>query len=275
MRPTLNVLEFHHQRLADVAHYLTSSRDWDALFIETHASDYASHFFLGQAEAFSGADPDTVVRCLSGVRRTYQSSDRMMGRVVELAGDDTLVVVVSDHGGSPNQFQAVHIEDVLEQAGFLVYQDSANGQREVDWSRTRAANVGLVHIFINLQGRDPTGIVAPEAYEETQRGLIAALHAYKDPVSGRHLFALALTRANAERVNLWGDLVGDVVYAKARTRRRPWQAVAHRKTGYRRATLYLCHRWRGHSPDRAIKAPGPRRRCRADDCLSTGYTRSP
>jgi predicted AlkP superfamily phosphohydrolase/phosphomutase len=158
------------------------------------------------------------------VKRTYQSIDHMIGRILELADRETVVLVVSDHGGTPNQFPAVQIEDVLEQAGFLVYMNDGNGKREIDWSKTRAANVGLVHIFINLQGREPTGIVAPEDYEQTQRELIAALHAYKDPVSGRHPFALALTRADAEMVNLWGDLVGDVVYAL-----RPEHDGAHGK----------------------------------------------
>ena len=62
------LLAFHHERLADVADYLTSSReDWTMLFIETHASDYTSHFFLGQAEKFSGADEETQQRCLEGM----------------------------------------------------------------------------------------------------------------------------------------------------------------------------------------------------------------
>ncbi|MGH2461179.1 MAG: hypothetical protein ACRDIY_20160, partial [Chloroflexota bacterium] len=39
------------------------------------------------------------------------------------------------------------------------------------------------------------------------------LHAYADPATGQHPFTLALTRADAEMVNLWGDLIGDVVYA--------------------------------------------------------------
>jgi predicted AlkP superfamily phosphohydrolase/phosphomutase len=183
------------------------------LFIETHASDYTSHFFLGQAEPFSGADEATVQRCRDGVFRTYASIDKMIGRVLELVDDNTVVAVVSDHGGTPNQHEAVDIAHVLEQAGFLVYKQSSGGKREIDWSKTRAANVGLVHVFINLEGREPTGIVPQEKYEETQLEIIAALHAYKDPVSGRHPFSLALTRADAEMVNLWGDLVGDVVYA--------------------------------------------------------------
>ena len=207
------LLDFHHERLADVAGYLTATRaDWTMLFIETHASDYTSHFFLGQADDLSGADKETQQRSLDGVIRTYASVDDMIGRIVELAGEDTLVCLVSDHGGTPNQFRSILIEEALEEAGLLVYNEE-NGRRTVDWSRTRAAPVGLVHVFVNLQGREPTGTVPVSKYEETQLEIIDALHAYTDPETGRHPFALAVTRADAEMVNLWGDTVGDVVYA--------------------------------------------------------------
>lgn len=205
------LLEFHHQRLADVAQYLTQSREWDVLFIETHASDYTSHFFLSQADECSGADEHTLARCKAGVVETYASIDRMIGRVVELADEDAVIAVVSDHGGTPSQHRPVDIAQVLEEAGFLVYADAE--KKQIDWSRTIAANVGLVHIFINLKGREPTGIVEPEDYQQMQLDIIEALHAYRDLETDRCPFALALTRDDAEMVNLWSELVGDVVYA--------------------------------------------------------------
>ena len=203
------VLDYHHQRLADVATHLAQHNDWDVLMVESHAPDYASHFFLSQADEISGASPETIHRCREGLRRTYQSVDRMIGQLMELADEETVILVCSDHGGTPNQFRAVDIEKVLEETGFIVR--DANGK--IDWTQTRAVNVGLVHIFINLAGREPDGIVPSEAYEETQRELIAALHTYKDEKTGRHPFTLAVTRADAEMFNLHGDLVGDVVYA--------------------------------------------------------------
>ena len=206
------LLEFYHQRLADVAAYLTGSRPWDLLMVETHASDYTSHFFLGQAERTSGAKPATLKRCREGVARTYASIDRMIGRLMELADDDTVFVIGSDHGGTSVQFRPVDVGRVLEEAGLIVYRGRGKN-REIDWSKTRAANVGLVHIFINLKGRESGGIVSKRDYEAVQREVIAALTEYKDPETGRHPFALALTRADAEMLNLWGELVGDVVYA--------------------------------------------------------------
>ena len=92
------LLEFHHQRLADVAEYLAGSRDWDLLMTETHASDYTSHFFLRAADPHSGAPAAVQRRCREGVERTYASIDRWIGRLRRLAGDDTAFFVVSDHG---------------------------------------------------------------------------------------------------------------------------------------------------------------------------------
>ncbi len=203
------LLEYHHQRLADVATHLATINNWDVLMVESHAPDYASHFFLSQADEISGAAPETIHRCREGIRRTYESVDRMIGRLMQLADENTVILVCSDHGGTPNQFKAVDIEKVLEETGFIVR--TTDG--EIDWTKTRAVNVGLVHIFINLAGREPNGIVTLEAYEATQREIIDALHAYQDPETGRQPFTLAVTRADAEMLNLHGELVGDVVYA--------------------------------------------------------------
>ena len=95
-----------------------------------HASDYASHFFLGQADEISGADAATMRRCRDGLARTYASMDRMIARVLELADDETVVAIVSDHGGTPNQHTPVDINAVLAAAGFVHdTTDPATGRR--------------------------------------------------------------------------------------------------------------------------------------------------
>jgi predicted AlkP superfamily phosphohydrolase/phosphomutase len=202
------LLEYHHQHLADVAQELTSTNDWDILFTETHASDYGDHFFIGQADKRSGADEKTFKRCLKGLANTYSSIDRWIGRLLEIADEETVVVIASDHGGTSTQYKPVDVNEVLKEADLLVYK---NG--EIDWSKTRAAHIGLVHVFINLKDREPNGIVDPKDYENTQREIIDALLDYKDKVTGFRPFTLALSRENAEILNLWGDLVGDVVFA--------------------------------------------------------------
>ena len=71
----------------------------------------------------------------------------------------------------------------------------------------------MVNLFVNLEGREPTGIVKPEDYEQVRRETIEALMAYRDPEAGYCPFVFALRREDAEVVNMWGELVGDLVYA--------------------------------------------------------------
>ena len=202
-------LEYHHEQLAKAAEWLTTTGEWDILFTESHAPDYASHFFLGQADEISGADEQTIRRCRAGLSRTYASVDRWIGRLADLADEHTVIAIASDHGGTPSQHKPTDTNTVLEQAGLLV----RDSDGEVDLSRTKAMHVGLVHVFINLKGREPGGIVQSEDYEDIQRQVIDALLDYRDPKSGQRPYALAVTRSDAETLNLWGELTGDVVFA--------------------------------------------------------------
>ena len=204
------LLDIHHQCLADVAHHLCATRDWDVLFTEVHSFDYGNHFFLGQTDPRCGAPASVVARSVEGMTRILASVDRWVGRLLELQDDETVVVVTADHGGTPDLAPPIAAEDVLKEVGLLVT-DPATG--EFDLSKSVAIPVGTIHVFINLKGRDPGGIVEPEDFEKVQQQVIHALTTYVDPNTGKQPFALAVTRENAEMLNLWGDLVGDVVWA--------------------------------------------------------------
>ncbi len=203
------LLEYHHQHIANIAHELATQNQWDILFTETHASDYGDHFFIGQADIIEGLDPQIFVRCREGLARTYSSIDRWIGRVTQLADDDTVIVIASDHGGTSTRHSIVEVNDILADVGLLTYIDNTGS---IDWSQTRAVGIGRIHIFINLQGRDPFGIVPSQDYEATQREIIDALLDYRDPSTGHRPVTIALQKEYAEILNLWGDRVGDVIY---------------------------------------------------------------
>ena len=204
------LLDVHHDCLADVAHHLCATRDWDVLFTEVHSFDYGNHFFMAQTDPRCGAPADVVARSRAGMTRILASVDRWVGRLLELQDDQTVVVVTADHGGTPDLAPPIAAADVLEQVGLLVT-DPTSG--EIDLSRSAAIPVGTIHVFVNLKGRDPGGIVEPDDFESVQKQIIHALTTYVDPATGKQPFALAVTRENAEMLNLWGDLVGDVVWA--------------------------------------------------------------
>ncbi len=67
---------------------------------------------------------------------------------------------------------------------------------DVDWTRTRAFALGHIgQIYINLKGRQPSGIVAPGAEYETLRDQIRAdLLQLKHPATGEQLIARVLNR---------------------------------------------------------------------------------
>lgn len=60
---------------------------------------------------------------------------------------------------------------------------------DVDWSRTRAYSMGHVgQVYVNLRGREPSGIVQPGyEYEQVRDEVIAALETLRHPATGRPL----------------------------------------------------------------------------------------
>ena len=82
------------------------------------------------------------------------------------ADDQTLVIVLSDHGF--NSFQrGVHLNTWLHDNGLLALKAGRRGRARrpaiscgaVDWSRTKAYALGLGSIYLNLRGREAQGIV--------------------------------------------------------------------------------------------------------------------
>ncbi len=62
--------------------------------------------------------------------------------------------------------------------------------KDVDWERTRAyclGNSGMIHISVNLKGRELHGIVPPEDYEKTREEIIKVLQAWRDPEDGQRI----------------------------------------------------------------------------------------
>jgi predicted AlkP superfamily phosphohydrolase/phosphomutase len=85
-------------------------------------------------------------------------------------------MVLSDHGFSSFR-RGVNLNAWLAREGYLTLLPGADGTsewlRDVDWSRTRAYCLGLTGMFLNVRGREASGIVAPEGEAESLRAEIA------------------------------------------------------------------------------------------------------
>jgi predicted AlkP superfamily phosphohydrolase/phosphomutase len=85
-----------------------------------------------------------------------------------------------------------NLEDLFDQGDFFV---------NVDWSKTKAYQLGLGNIYINLAGREAKGIVQPGAeYEALLAELKQKLEAYVDPATGQRPVAHVFTRDEAHGV---------------------------------------------------------------------------
>jgi len=75
----------------------------------------------------------------------------------------------------------------------------------VDWSRTVAYSRGNYgQIFINLQGREPHGIVSPVEYETVREAIIEHLHQLTNPETGEPIIAQVLRTEEL----YWGEHAG-------------------------------------------------------------------
>jgi hypothetical protein len=221
--PTLvEAVEIQHVWTADAVTSLLGHKPWDLAALHVHCPDWTYHTFSRKLEpAFT---PDTGERAAyeRAEEALYQSIDRLVGRLVAAAGDDALVVVASDHGAKA-QGREFHPGSLLAAAGLTAYTDDESGEidllsmepaRVVDWPRTKAIVQRSCYVYVNLQGRDPAGIVAPGAeYEAVRDAVIDALLGYTDPATGRKPVVLALRKEDARLLGLYGEGMGDVVFA--------------------------------------------------------------
>jgi predicted AlkP superfamily phosphohydrolase/phosphomutase len=124
------------------------------------------------------------------IEEHYRRCDSIVGKALEYADDQTLVIVLSDHGF--NSFQrAVHLNTWLFDNGYLALSGKVRPGEEVrqffhgvDWPNTKAYALGLSGIYLNLKGREGAGIVQSEHAVALKNDLIARLTGLTDPVRG-------------------------------------------------------------------------------------------
>jgi len=202
------VVEIEHMEntfFGDAAAHLLKSKPWNLFMMHAHATD---HMYHAISNALDVRDSTARKPFEETELAVYKSLDEMCGKIFGCADDETVMAMISDHGAKPTTGR-FGINRILQRAGFL----SRDENRTVDWSKTKAIGEGAVHIWINVKGRDPHGIVEPgEEYRKVQEEIIHCLYEYKDPESGKKPIVLALKKADARFIGLHGDWVGDVIY---------------------------------------------------------------
>jgi predicted AlkP superfamily phosphohydrolase/phosphomutase len=162
---------------------LACESSWDLLMTHLFAIDNVQHLFWGDRSGEVERGP---------VADGYRWMDAQLGRLTEALPNNTTVMVVSDHGGLPIE-RLAFLNAWLRSAGYLVerFDRTGGGAAQtrlapIDWTRTRAAMYGTGAIWLNVQGREPQGIVPPgAAYEGLRSEIAGALLGWRDGETGQ------------------------------------------------------------------------------------------
>lgn len=202
-----------------VIRHLMKIKPWDFLMSVEIGVDRLHHGFWKYHDATHPKhEPGNPF--VNSIHDYYVWLDQQIGSVLELIDDDTGVIVMSDHGAKKMD-GGITLNEWLIDAGYLVLEDKPQGvvpleKVKVDWSKTRAWGSGGYYgrVFMNVQGREPQGIIRPEDYEKVREELSARLCAIPDdkgkPLATRAHIPQQIYRATKnippDLIVIFGDL---------------------------------------------------------------------
>lgn len=214
--------QFHSDWLyTAVEGLLTHNADWDLFYMHSHPIDWFYHGWLHEIDS-----PDETIRQRARTmeRRIYEIEDRLLGRLMKLFGDETVVCVCSDHGATPIG-PILNTAEALKSAGLCsyepkksenywdIYEETEGFNYVLDVTKSLAVPQRYMFVYVNLEGKYPGGIVKAEDYEKVRDQIIDALLDYKHPETGERPILLAVRREDAQVFGMGGAQSGDVVYA--------------------------------------------------------------
>jgi predicted AlkP superfamily phosphohydrolase/phosphomutase len=180
-----DIFALNHKQ-CDAAEHLLRTQPWDLFAMVNIAVDRMHHAFWSCFDKrHRRYEPGN--RFESKMLAFYQEVDERVGRLLEFADDRTAVLVVSDHGAKRidggvclNEW-LIH-QSLLTLRGPIPDTPKTYAEIGVDWSRTKAWGEGGYYgrVFINVEGREPEGQVAPEAYPSFRNELAEMLRHIPD-----------------------------------------------------------------------------------------------
>jgi predicted AlkP superfamily phosphohydrolase/phosphomutase len=197
--------------------YLMTSKSWDFFVAVFIGMDRIQHYLWEYLEL--GLKETSVIA--EKIFDYYSYLDQKIGDILLLAGDNTTVIIMSDHGfgrykgdflvnrwlieeGLLNlrkQSQRIIplLKSIAEKIGVrketlakVMNQKKVDSLRmsiqQIDWGASKAFSVLSHGIHINLKGRESLGCVNRGAkYEELREKIIENLYKVKDPITGKRV----------------------------------------------------------------------------------------
>ena len=205
---------------AESIKYLVKTHGYKIIYSHFHNIDLQGHLLVQYLKTGHGSvSPEEMQELF---KQVYVQTDEYLGYYMDMLDDGWTLMIVSDHGQTCPEYGRADIVNtsgavnayVLGQLGYTVMKKDADGNdtREIDWSKTTAVAARIHHIYINLKGRDATGIVEPEDKYELEERIITDLYSLRDPQTGHRIIHMALRNRDAALLGEGGPESGDILY---------------------------------------------------------------
>jgi predicted AlkP superfamily phosphohydrolase/phosphomutase len=162
---------------AEAVLHLMDSEAWEFFMVVFMETDRLHHFMWQYMES---GDPTYAPKFMDA----YRQIDEIAGRIIGRLRDDDELIIMSDHGFT-TLLKEVYLNVWLEQQGYLQFEEGNVKGLESMTARTRAYSLDPGRVYVNLQGREPSGTVLPDDLNEVLTELEGKLRDLRDPETGK------------------------------------------------------------------------------------------
>lgn len=216
---SLNCWEHYCDWQAKVLLGLVHQNGYEVVYSHLHNIDCMGHGFWGIA--MTGNEHVTPEQAQYYIEKTYIDTDNYIGALMELLDEDWSIIITSDHGllvrneemfpafGDPFGVNA----KIMYELGYTALKKDKNGKlkHEIDWEHTTAVASRGNHVYINLKGRNPYGIVDPADKYALEEKIITDLYNLRTE-DGNRMISVVLRNKEAALVGMDGPECGDLIY---------------------------------------------------------------
>ncbi len=194
--------EMVERRTDLLLHCIDNAPEVDVLMAVFTSPDRLAHYywhFQDDSHPYRATEsPEALDQYQHVVRDLFGTLDENLGRIRERFeqrhGEQANVAVLSDHGMDSLE-ELFFINQWLAENGYLTF-DNPDAETDpedlpdekqyvfgrVDWEQTQAYSIGKAgEIYINLEGREPQGVVTQSDYERVRAEIAADLREAVDP----------------------------------------------------------------------------------------------
>jgi predicted AlkP superfamily phosphohydrolase/phosphomutase len=133
--PSMNLMhEFREmlERRARTSLGLMESKPWDLFMVVFTGTDRMGHYLWPFHRSADAADPPEVQELCRAIHDYYIRLDEMIGQLVEQAGSDVHIMLMSDHGMGSVVSKTFHGNNWLRQRGWLDAKTSDSSATNLD-----------------------------------------------------------------------------------------------------------------------------------------------